>query len=150
LNKKVAYWQEVFDNTTPFIGNAVDIWLDAHTLAKVIDEDLYAIQSFGWYLDNLDADWYDFYKQDPVPPNSSNDQIKFILGGEASMWAETVDVTNIHQKIWPRAAAVAERLWSPETVTDEILAIPRLSQQRCRYVKRGIPATPFMPGPGCY
>jgi len=150
LNKQMVYWQEVYANTSPFIGNAVDIWLDAHTLAKAINQSTYAIQSFGWYLDNLSADWYNFYKQDPVPANVTQDKIKFVLGGEASMWAETVDVTNIHQKVWPRTAAVAERLWSPATVKDMVSAIQRLSQHRCRYVKRGIPASPFQPGPGCY
>jgi len=150
LNKQMAYWQEVFESTSPFIGNAVDIWLNANALATVISQGKYAIQSFGWYLDHLDSDWYDFYKQDPVPPNAPADQIKFILGGEASMWAETVDVTNLHQKVWPRASSVAERLWSPKSVTDQVSAIHRLSQQRCRLVTRGIPASPFQPGPGCY
>jgi len=150
LNKNVAYWQEVYASTSPFIGNAVDVWLDSHTLSNVIDEGLYAIQSFGWYLDHLDSDWYDYYKQDPVPVNATQEQIKYILGGEASMWAESVDVTNLHQKVWPRASSVAERLWSPITVTDPVSAIHRLSQHRCRYVSRGIPASPFQPGPGCY
>ncbi len=29
------------------------------------------------------------------------------------MWAETVDSSDLHNTVWPRAAAVAEVLWTP-------------------------------------
>lgn len=34
------------------------------------------------------------------------------------MWAEWVTPENVDSHIWPRNAAVAERLWSPQNVTD--------------------------------
>lgn len=57
----------------------------------------------------LEATWETFYDKDPVPPKSTPTQAKLVLGGEASMWGEFVDAANIHQVIWMRAAAVAER-----------------------------------------
>jgi N-acetyl-beta-hexosaminidase len=32
------------------------------------------------------------------------------------MWAETVDPSDLHNTVWPRAAAVAEVLWTPYEV----------------------------------
>jgi hexosaminidase len=39
------------------------------------------------------------------------------IGGQGEMWGETVDTSDIEQTVWPRLAAIAEKLWSPESVT---------------------------------
>ena len=78
-----------------------------------------AILSNGYYLDlNYSADSH--YLNDPLPADAglTPEQQQRVLGGEDAMWAEFADSTILDSRIWPRAAAVAERLWSPGTTRD--------------------------------
>jgi len=80
------------------------------------------------------------YAADPVPANSdlTPDQIKLILGGEACMWGEQVVEPTIDSRIWPRTAAVAERLWSPQNVRDEADMYRRLEVESLRLDALGL------------
>lgn len=64
------------------------------------------------------------------------------------MWAEQTDPINIDGSIWPRAAAVAEVLWSGAKDTNgknrsQIEASPRLNEMRERLVALGVRAEPI-------
>jgi hexosaminidase len=43
------------------------------------------------------------------------------------MWSEYVSAENVDSRIWPRMAAIAERLWSPQNVTDVNTMYERLA-----------------------
>lgn len=57
---------------------------------------------------------------------------------------ETVDTSDIFSTIWPRAAAIAERLWSPRNVNDTTTFLPRLEWFRCLLNRREINAAPTL------
>jgi hexosaminidase len=99
----------------------------------------------GWFW--LDT-WKDMYMVEPEPPKSTTSpaagiQSGKMLGGEAAMWSEQVDATSFEPRVWPKACAVAERLWSPAASRDIAEASARLMLQRCRMVGRGVRAGPI-------
>lgn len=107
-----------------------------------------ALVSQCWYLDHLESggDWHKFYECDPNNFNGTEAQKRLVIGGEACMWSEFVDASNLSPRVWPRAAAAAERLWSTVTVDfDE--ADRRMEEHVCRLHRRGIRAQPAN-GPG--
>ena len=58
------------------------------------------------------------------------------------MWDEHVNTINLTPRLWPRAAAVAERLWSPRSVRDREEAARRLQEMECRMLRRGYSVAP--------
>ena len=62
------------------------------------------------------------------------------------MWAEQINDDVIDERIWPRAGATAERLWSAAGVNDQEDARYRLDQHSCRLRRRGIRSSPLYPG----
>lgn len=53
----------------------------------------------------------------PMPPLTS-DQEKLVLGGDAPLWSEGITDEMLDSGLWPRAAAIAERFWSPKDTRD--------------------------------
>nr|QHB49806.1 beta-N-acetylglucosaminidase 2 [Lasioderma serricorne] len=97
----------------------------------------------AWYLDHgfwgntRYHDWRTAY--DNLLPNDRG-----VLGGEACMWGEYVDGGGLDLKIWPRAAAAAERLWSNPTSNAGKAEI-RFYRHRERLIARGIKADAVSP-----
>ena len=96
------------------------------------------------YLDALNEPWQSFYSVDILAGVTNTSAIPLILGGEAEMWGETADSSDVIQTIWPRAAAVAERQWSYDvtTTTPDASVAYRLQAFRCFLLERGIAAAP--------
>lgn len=107
---------------------------------KVLESGHSALLSSCWYLNYIKygSDWLNFYRCVPAINDYSNSSL--FLGGEACMWSEFVDETNVLPLSWPRASATAEVLWSHEL--NETEAKFRLEEHVCRMRRRGIPAQP--------
>jgi hexosaminidase len=117
--KVMVGWEEVLHKDLP--KNAVvQSWRGQKSLADAAGAGYQGILSNGYYLDYI---WpaARHYAVDPMGKDAANlpaDAQARILGGEACMWAEWVTPETIDSRIWPRMAAIAERYWSPATVTD--------------------------------
>ncbi|XP_015195669.1 beta-hexosaminidase subunit beta isoform X2 [Lepisosteus oculatus] len=150
--KGYMVWQEVFDNGVKIKPDTVvEVWMGnklEEELKKVTGAGFTTILSAPWYLDYISygQDWQRYYKVEPLDFEGTEAQKKLVVGGEACLWGEYVDATNLTPRLWPRASAVAERLWSDKDVKDIGDAYSRLTQHRCRMVQRGIPAEPLYVG----
>lgn len=152
LQKKAIVWEEVFDEQYNFHENLTfHVWKPKSDILidQIIKKGYSLLYSSCWYLDHLETggDWKKFYNCLILKHSLSIVEQKLILGGEACMWTEVVDKSNLNTRIWPRAAAVAERLWNYRNSTDLSDAARRLEEHYCRLRELGIPAQPPN-GPG--
>lgn len=97
------------------------------------------VLSNGFYVDLVQG-VESHYLNDPMPKNASlsAEEKARILGGEATMWSELVTAETIDSRIWPRTAAIAERLWSDANVTDLASLRKRLKTISFRLEELGI------------
>ena len=116
--KKMIGWDEILQPELPK-DVVIHSWRGTAALAEAAKKGYDGILSNGYYID-LIKPASEHYVPDPVPADSTltPEQAKHVLGGEATMWAEWVTPETIDSRIWPRTAAIAERLWSPQNVTD--------------------------------
>ncbi|XP_054714112.1 beta-hexosaminidase subunit alpha-like [Uloborus diversus] len=152
LNKSYIVWQEVFDNQVKIKPDTiVHIWKNGYKseLTNVTLAGYNAILSACWYLSDIayGNDWISYYSCEPHDFSGTEKQKRLVIGGEACMWGEYVDGTNVITRTWPRAAAVAEKLWSSQSVANSTQAMPRLEKLRCNMIKNGLKVEPVN-GPG--
>jgi hexosaminidase len=116
--KRMVGWDEILSPDLPK-NIVIQSWRGASALADAARQGYEGILSNGYYLDLL-YPVADHYLNDPIPAGTSlsAEERRRILGGEACMWSEFVTPETIDSRIWPRMAAIAERLWSPADVRD--------------------------------
>ncbi len=132
-------WDEVLQPDTPK-QVIIQSWRGRESLLNAAQHGYRALLSTGYYLD-LNQSAAQHYSVDPlagIADKLTPAQAKNILGGEAAIWSEYVDGQTIDSRIWPRMAAIAERLWSPSEVTDVSSMYRRLDTFRTRLAAWGI------------
>ncbi|HYE66925.1 MAG TPA: family 20 glycosylhydrolase [Pyrinomonadaceae bacterium] len=136
--KRMVGWDEILHPDLPQ-NVVIQSWRGPASLAEAARKGYDGILSAGYYLD-LMFPAANHYQVDPLPAGSdlSEQQAAHILGGEAAMWSEYVSPETIDSRIWPRLAAIAERLWSPRTVTDVDDMYRRLAAVSIRLEELGL------------
>jgi hexosaminidase len=119
-DKRMVGWDEILHPDLPK-NSVIQSWRGQKGLFEAARKGYQAILSNGYYIDLIQSAEY-HYLNDPIPPDSINalseSERTKILGGEATSWAELVTPENVDSRIWPRTAAIAERLWSASSVRD--------------------------------
>jgi hexosaminidase len=124
-NKELMGWEEIM---TKNMSKAAIIhsWKGVNegvpagkSLVDAVKGGYKTVLSNGYYID-LVYGVEDHYTVDPMPSNVTltEEEKARILGGEATMWTELATSSTIDSRIWPRTAAIAERLWSDKSITD--------------------------------
>jgi len=118
-HKIMVGWDEILHPDLPK-NIVVQSWRGQQSLALAAQQGYRGLLSYGYYLDLM---WpaAQHYAIDPLSGAAANltpEQKALILGGESCQWAEWVTPENVDSHIWPRNAVIAERLWSPQDVTD--------------------------------
>jgi hexosaminidase len=112
--KRMVAWEEAYA-TGQFKDSIFQVWspLAKIDLTKVsMTNGNQVLISRGFYLD-LFYPAHANYLNNAFPADPSA-----VLGGEAAMWTEIVDPTNLEARVWPRTGAIAERLWSVQESSD--------------------------------
>ena len=167
--KRPVQWSEVYDHFKHNLEEStiVHVWKSITNVTEVAEMGYDLLVNVGYAngsycLDNLNRAWEEIYERSPCMgiPEDRPDLCKKVLGGHGEMWGETVDTSDFDATVWPRLAAIAERLWSTEDNTnDSTAALPRIQDFRCLLNERGVAAAPVNnadartapPGPGsCY
>ncbi|ORX70000.1 beta-hexosaminidase-like protein [Linderina pennispora] len=171
LNRTAYTWEETLFHSTyePPKDTIVQTWIDEQSIPKTVSKGYRSVASpasyyyldcghgawlSNWVAGNSWCDpfktWMKIYSFDPLTGITDPAQQKLVLGGEVQLWAEQSDETVLDNRLWPRAAAMAETTWSGKKdatgrvrTTEEVAS--RLHEQRFRMVDRGISAGPMQP-----
>ncbi len=143
--KRLVGWDEILHPDLA-AGSVVHSWRGPEGIAAATARGFATILSNGYYID-LGHPAAAHYLNDPIPADSTltAEQRRLVLGGEATMWAEWVSPETIDSRIWPRTAAIAERLWSPPEVRDIDDMYRRLAVVARRLEERGSRHESYLP-----
>lgn len=177
LNRTAVYWEDVLldpdvkvpSSVLPPSTTILQTWNNGPNNTKLIVSAGYRVivsSSEFYYLDCGHGDfvgndssggeswcgpfktWQRIYDYD-ILEGIEGEEARLVLGGEVALWTEQADGEVLDQRVWPRAAAMAEALWSGNR--DEsgkkryAEATDRLNGWRERMVGRGIKAEPIQP-----
>ncbi|HXJ31140.1 MAG TPA: family 20 glycosylhydrolase [Gemmatimonadales bacterium] len=135
--KRMVGWDEILNPDLP-ASAVVQSWRGLEYLPQTVRAGHRAILSAPYYLDHMES--AEDHYVDPLPDTLglSPDEAARLMGGEACMWGEHIGPETIDSRIWPRLAAVAEKLWSQAGVKDVHDMYQRLAVTNLRLAEVGL------------
>ena len=161
LGKKVGVWEAddvAVDMALLPADSFANTWTSNTSWGNVTAKGFPVVISGPYYLDQenpggcaqyrWDQTWKCFYFAEPLEYLGAAAR-GLVRGKLAALWGEAVSSRNIESRAWPRASAIAERMWSPDwtsaTRPAEDAVQQRLERHVCRLNKRGLAAGPVGP-----
>ncbi len=123
-DKKLMGWDEIMTPNMPTTA-IIHSWRGENegiprggTLIAAAKLGYQTVLSNGFYIDRM-LSVKQHYAVEPIGDVQLTEEERArILGGEATMWSELVTPFTVDSRIWPRTAAIAERLWSSKEVNN--------------------------------
>tara|TARA_B100000780_G_scaffold147164_1_gene102829 strand:+ start:1219 stop:3390 length:2172 start_codon:yes stop_codon:yes gene_type:complete len=113
--KKIIGWDEIIEGgIAP--SATIQSWrgMEGGVIAAQNNHEAIMSPTSHCYFDyDLEAiDLKKVYSFEPIPKGLTNEQSKYIIGGECNMWSEHAPQETIDSKVFPRILAISEVLWS--------------------------------------
>ena len=152
-HRRLIGWDEILESGLP-AGAIVMSWRGTAgaVAAARHGDDVIMSPDPVMYLDHLQGDGpdeppgrvkvlslADVYNFEPVPRDLSPEQARHVIGAQANLWSEYLtSAERVELAAFPRAAALAERVWSPPERADWPDFVARMPAQFERYRALGI------------
>jgi len=147
--RRLIGWDEILEG-----GLAPDAtvmsWrgMEGGIAAARADHDVVMAPTHWTYFDYPSTTVEKVYSFEPVPPGLKSSQAAHVLGAQAQMWADSHPTEErIETLVYPRAAALAEVVWSPATGRDYDGFMKRLDTHVTRLKAQGVRLGPLRKRP---
>jgi len=118
-NGKIQDGIITFDFSTPVGELEFSAMIDEDSISGNLSLGILKFASWGNRSGGSDMEGTEMPEIEIMKPLTEDEQRR-IIGGEAAMWSEVVSNETIDSRIWPRTAAIAEKLWSPAELTTDV------------------------------
>lgn len=151
--RRLIGWDEILDGGLPPSASVMSWRGEKGAVAAAnMGHDVVLSPAPILYLDSLQSDradeppgrlsiqtLADVYKYDPMPEGIAADKAKHVLGAQANAWSEYLATPyQVQHVMFPRAAAVAEIVWSDKEKRDFAGFLDRVRPQMRRWERAGI------------
>ena len=147
-NRRMIGWDEILEGG--LAPNAtVMSWrsMNGGITAAQAGHDVIMAAKTWTYFDYPDTPVEKVYSFEPVPKELNEQQAAHVLGAQAQMWTDShPSEDRIDALVYPRAAALAEVVWSPAATRDYQAFVSRLHGHPPRLAALGVHYKPLATG----